>query len=96
MGARDQILAQLALAKPSLLAHYPIVRMALFGSVSRGDDRVDSDVDILVEFSRPDGMQFIHLAYELEKILQEKVDLVSRTGIKPAYFAEIQSDLIYV
>jgi uncharacterized protein len=96
MSTRDQILAQLALAKPSLLTHYPIVRLALFGSVSRGEDSIDSDVDILVEFSRPAGMQFIHLALELEKMLQKKVGLVSKNGIKTAYLSEIEPDLIYV
>lgn len=96
MTTREHILSQLSLAKPVLLLHYPISSMAIFGSVSRGEDRTDSDVDILVEFSRPAGMQFIHLAFELEKLLQKKVDLVSKNGIKPAYFAEIQPDLIYV
>ncbi len=96
MTIREQILSQLALAKPTLLIQYPISRMAIFGSVSRGDDSVDSDVDILVEFTQPAGMQFIHLAFDLEKILQKKVDLVSKNGIKKAYFAEIEPDLIYV
>jgi len=42
----------------------------------------------MVEFDRPVGMEFIHLCYELEKILNRKVDLVSRNGIK--------KELIYV
>lgn len=79
-----------------LAKNYPISSMAIFGSVSRGEDGSGSDVDILVEFSKPAGMQFIHLAYELERILQKKVDLVSKNGIKAAYFEEIQPDLIYV
>lgn len=96
MTTREHILSQLTQAKPVLSKHYPIRSMALFGSVSRGEDKSDSDVDILVEFSQPAGMQFIHLAYELERILQKKVDLVSKNGIKEAYFKEIQPDLIYV
>ena len=50
----------------------------------------------MVDFSRPIGIAFVDLADELEKILQMKVDLVSRGGIKPKYFAVIQPDLIYV
>ncbi|MBX2889690.1 MAG: nucleotidyltransferase family protein [Saprospiraceae bacterium] len=96
MTTREHILSKLAQAKPALSKNYPIRSMALFGSVSRGEDVSDSDVDILVEFSQPAGMQFIHLAYELERILQKKVDLVSKNGIKEAYFKEIQPDLIYV
>ncbi len=79
-----------------LLQKYPIKKMAIFGSVSRGEDTPESDVDILVEFSRPEAIGFIHLAYELEELLQRKVDLVSRGGIKPKYFKAIKPDLIYV
>ncbi|GAB4499915.1 MAG: nucleotidyltransferase family protein [Saprospiraceae bacterium] len=96
MTTKEHILSQLTQAKPVLAKNYPIKSMALFGSVSRGEDALDSDVDILVEFSQPAGMRFIHLAYELERILQKKVDLVSKNGIKEAYFKEIQPDLIYV
>ncbi len=87
---------KLKTAKPVLLKYYPIKHLALFGSVSRQEDDNDSDVDIMVEFDRPVGMEFIHLCYELEKILDRKVDLVSRNGIKEKYFNEIKDDLIYV
>jgi predicted nucleotidyltransferase len=87
---------KLKLAKPVLLKDYPIRHLALFGSVSRLEDNENSDVDIMVEFDRPVGMEFIHLCYELEKILNRKVDLVSRNGIKEKYFNELKEDLIYV
>lgn len=87
---------KLKTAKPILLQNYPIKQLALFGSVSRKEDNKDSDVDIMVEFDRPVGMEFIHLCYELEKILNRKVDLVSRNGIKEKYFDEIKTDLMYV
>jgi predicted nucleotidyltransferase len=87
---------KLKLAKPVLLKDYPIKHLALFGSVSRLEDNENSDVDIMVEFDRPVGMEFIHLCYELEKILNRKVDLVSRNGIKEKYFNELKDDLIYV
>ena len=78
------------------MANYPIKRLAIFGSVSRKEDKADSDIDILVELEKPIGLKFIHLAYALESILKRKVDLVSLDGIKEKYFKEIQSDLIYV
>ncbi len=93
---RVQLLEQLRSVKPALLATYPIKDLALFGSVSRGDDRPDSDVDLLVEFARPVGMQFIRLAEELQALLGRKVDLVSRGGIKPGYYEAIRKDLIHV
>ncbi|MDR1671761.1 MAG: nucleotidyltransferase family protein [Alistipes sp.] len=75
---------------------YGIARMALFGSVARGDEKPDSDVDLLVEFSRPVGIEFIDLGNLLEKILGRRVDIVSRGGIKEKYFQEIKKDMVYV
>jgi len=82
--------------KKYLFEHYGILNLALFGSYSRYEQSADSDVDILVEFSRPIGIEFIDLAEDLERILELKVDLVSKNGIKPKYFQAIQNDLIYV
>jgi uncharacterized protein len=96
MPYRTTAIKALQTVKPQLLAVYPIERLAIFGSVSRGDDTAVSDVDILVEFNRPVGLEFIRLARELEQILQRKVDLVSRGGIKDKYFKAIKADLIYV
>jgi len=96
MSFQNRAIEILKNAKPTLLMNYPIKHLAVFGSVSRMEDNENSDVDILVEFNRNVGMEFIHLAYELEKILKRKVDLVSRNGIKEKYFKEIESELIYV
>lgn len=70
--------------------------MALFGSYSRGKEKNESDVDILVELSGPVGLKFLHLNYEIEKLLNKKVDLVSTGAVKPAYMQLIEPDLIYV
>ncbi|HMN23387.1 MAG: nucleotidyltransferase family protein [Ignavibacteriaceae bacterium] len=96
MSSLSTIINTLKKAKPILLKNYPIKTLALFGSVSRSEDNENSDIDIMVEFDHPVGMQFIHLCLELEKILNRKVDLVSRKGIKEKYFNEIKEDLIYV
>jgi predicted nucleotidyltransferase len=77
-------------------AEYGISRMAVFGSVARGDETPESDVDLLVEFSRPVGIEFIDLGNALEKVLDRRVDVVSRRGIKDKYFKEIERDIIYV
>lgn len=87
---------QLKLLKPSLIAKYHVSELGLFGSVVRGDFSSESDIDIMVDFGRPIGIEFINLADELEAGLKRKVDLVSRKGIKPQYFNAIQPELIYV
>jgi hypothetical protein len=82
--------------KPHLVSKYYINSLGLFGSVVRKDFSVDSDIDILVDFSKPIGIEFIDLANELESILSRKVDLVSKPGIKPGYFSIIQPEIPYV
>ena len=68
----------------------------LFRSYARNEQKKHSDVDILVDFTSPVGVEFIDLADNLESLLKIQVDLVSRKGIRPKYYKEIQSDLIYV
>jgi len=92
----QQILKKLAASRPVLAERYPIKRLALFGSYARDEATPDSDIDVLVEFSQPVGFQFFDLALELEGLLGRSVDLVSRNGIKPAYYAAIEPDLIDV
>lgn len=75
---------------------YHLKSIGIFGSFTRDDFKDDSDIDILVEFDQPVGIEFIDLANELEELLNMKVDLVSKKGIKPKYFQEIQKDLRYV
>jgi len=76
------ISATLAAQRANLFSKYPLKNMAIFGSVSRGDNGPESDVDIMVEFSKPVGMEFLDLAFELEDLLGCKVDLVTRRGVK--------------
>ena len=70
--------------------------MAIFGSYVKEQQNENSDIDILVDFNKPIGIEFIDLANELEVILQNKVDLVSKNGIKPQYLKYIEPDLTYV
>lgn len=96
MPITKEVLAALRRERQSLFARYGLKSMALFGSVTRDDHRPDSDVDIMVEFERPVGMEFIDLADELERIVARKVDLVMRSAVKPHYMTYIQRDLVDV
>ena len=82
--------------KVDLAARYHLKFIGIFGSFTREDFREDSDIDILIDYNQPLGIEFIDLAEELEKILNRKVDLVSQNGVKPKYLEEIKKDLIYV
>lgn len=52
--------------------------LSFFGSVVRDDFRPVSDVDVLVEFKRPVGLQIVHAEEELASIMGRKVDLVEK------------------
>jgi len=82
--------------KKKLFKTYPIQYLAIFGSFSRNEENKDSDVDIIVEFNDKIGLRFVDLANDLEKLIERKVDLVSKKGIKKRYLNSIEQDLIYV
>lgn len=82
--------------KEQLSTKYGLNLIAIFGSYGREQQNKSSDVDILVDFKKPIGIEFIDLANELENILKVKVDLVSKNGIKAKYFRHIEKDLNYV
>src|SRR5690606_5578499 len=94
MEALSEIKNTLRQLKPALKKKYPIRSLGLFGSVVRNDFSASSDIDIIVDFTQPVGIEFIDLADELEQQLKRKVDLVSRNGIKDRYFNTIQQDIV--
>lgn len=96
MNNLSTIQKKLQVIKPLLADKYYVSELGLFGSVVRNDFTSDSDIDIMVDFSRPIGIEFVDLADELEAYLNRKVDLVSKRGIKPQYFEAIQQELVYV
>ena len=57
----------------------PVLKAWLFGSFSRGEERPDSDVDILVslDYSEPVGLKFFGMYEDLRALLGRNVDLVS-------------------
>ncbi len=78
-----------------LLRKYHVKELSLFGSRARGDNRPDSDVDLLVDFipnSHVDLIQFSELQLELQKMLGTPVDLVSRGGLKPRLKAQVLTE----
>ncbi len=92
----NTIRTTLSQLKADLIARYSLNSIGLFGSVVGKDFNASSDIDIIVDFNKPIGIEFVTLADELEKKLNRKVDLVSRKGIKPHYFKEIEQEIIYV
>jgi predicted nucleotidyltransferase len=66
--------------------HYQVRRLALFGSVARGEARPESDVDFLVTFQPGAQVGFLTLGRmrrELSELFHRPVDLVPQDGLKP-------------
>jgi len=97
MSYIENILTTIRHLKPELVARYNIGSIGIFGSVVRDDfSPSTSDIDIIVDFTKPIGIEFVDLAEYLESKINRKVDLVSKNGIKPGYLEQIESEIVYV
>ena len=67
------------------LSDQPIEKAWIFGSYARGEEKEESDVDILVTFTKKTriGMKFIRIINDLEKKLNRSVDLVEENSLLP-------------
>ena len=82
MISLDEIKLRLSEKKDELQKKYYIMSIGIFGSYIRNEATEESDIDILVEFDKSIGLEFVSLADELENILNRKVDLVSAKAVK--------------
>lgn len=77
----------------------PVKRAYLFGSYARKTAVKDvSDIDILVEldYSQPIGLGFVQMIFDLEKILNAKVDLVTTDGLSKYVKPYVDKDKILI
>ena len=96
MKTLDEVRNILTQNKQSLFSEYKIKQMGIFGSYAREEQTTNSDLDIIVDFEVIPGLEFVDLADLLEKIVGEKVDLVSKGAIRPDRWKYIEDDIIYV
>lgn len=92
----SEVIAVLRAHFPELAERFHVSSLALFGSFARQEQTPTSDVDLLVDFSRPVGFEFMHLAQRLEALLQRPVDLLAVDGIKPNRRESILDCVIHV
>jgi predicted nucleotidyltransferase len=76
----------------------PVIKAYLFGSYSRGEADVDSDVDILVDldYSKHIGLGFVTMQTELQKKLKKKIDLISSGAISKYIKPFIENDKVLI
>ena len=61
MLTKAQVMARLREHYPILVARYGVKRVGVFGSFAKGTPTESSDIDLLIEFERPLGLQFVDL-----------------------------------
>jgi predicted nucleotidyltransferase len=92
----EDIVSALRRAKPELTQRFGVRSLAIFGSYARGEQREDSDVDVLVDVDPSVGLRFVDLAERVEAIVGVRTDVVSRRAIKPRAWRLIERELIDV
>jgi uncharacterized protein len=76
---------------------YFVKKIGIFGSYARGEQKPGSDIDLLVEFSKPiDFFEFLMLEDLLSNALNKKVDLVSVKALKPRIGNYIMEEVQYI
>jgi uncharacterized protein len=76
-------------------AAHGVANLRVFGSVARGTDLADSDLDLLADL--PPGMGLLGLGRvqaDLEAIIGSRVDLVPAADLKPGVRARVMCDLV--
>ena len=97
MKSQTEILSLLRHYKPMAQKKYGLTRIGIFGSVARGEQTANSDVDVCYEGQAPSLLTLDKIQTELEQLLDCKVDLVRvRHNMNSLLRQRILRDGIYV
>ncbi len=96
VAVHPELLLEAAAPILKSLAHdHNYSRLAVFGSVGRGEARADSDIDLIVQ--SPQGtssFDFIRFRQLIEQVLGREIDLVDYGGLKPKLDDDIRRDAV--
>lgn len=94
---RDEILRKLREYKIDSGGKHRVSELGVFGSVARGEDQEDSDVDTVFETDEPNLFRTARLKLELEALLSRPVDIVRlRGGMNPRLKERILAEARFV
>ena len=97
MKSKTEILNLLSLYKPTAQQKYGMTRIGIFGSVARGEQKEESDIDVCYEGEAPSFLKLDMIQSELEQLLGSKVDIVRvRENMNSLLRQRILRDGIYV
>jgi predicted nucleotidyltransferase/DNA-binding XRE family transcriptional regulator len=79
----------------AVVAHHGASNVRVFGSVARGEDTAESDIDLIVDLAPRTGLVSLgSLERELEKVLGVAVDVVPADSLRPKMQAEVEAEAI--
>ena len=94
---RSRALELLTQSKPTLIARYGVIRLALFGSTARNNARSDSDIDILVAFDGPaTSERYFGVQFYLEDLFGCEIDLVTEKALRVELRPFIEKEAVRV
>jgi uncharacterized protein len=96
MRQTSDIESKLHELKPILANRFNVSRIGYFGSYLTGTQTGISDLDLLVEFSKPIGWEFFTLEKFLENEFGLKVDLVTENALKERIKTPILNQVKYI
>ncbi|MEM8893984.1 MAG: nucleotidyltransferase family protein [Bacteroidota bacterium] len=96
MTETQRVVEQIRKAKPTLLEEYGVSRIGYFGSHAKGKSTPTSDIDVLVDFSRPIGWKFFDLKDFLEELVGKDVDLVTSCSLKKRLKDSILKEVVFI
>lgn len=97
MKSKSEILYLLSQYKPKVESLYGITRIGVFGSVARGEQSDDSDVDICYEGKAPSLLTLDLIQSDLEHLFEAKVDMVRiRKNMNSLLKERIEKEAAYV
>jgi len=93
---REHVIAMLRTNESELRAA-GILRLSLFGSTARGDDRPDSDIDLLAAFDQTRRISLLHVAgieERISRMLGRTVELVEEGTLKPRVQKNVEAEAV--
>jgi len=97
MKTLDEIKTILQAQKPYLAEQYGVAEVGVFGSHVRGEQRSDSDIDILIELERPPRISLlglVDLEYYLSDLLGANVDVAIKKNLRKRIGRRILSEVV--
>jgi predicted nucleotidyltransferase len=94
---KSEFVTKLEEVLPLLRERFGVAKIGIFGSAARGEERPDSDVDVLVEFApgQTTFRNFMELAFYLEELFGRRVDLVTEQGLSQYLRPYVEQEVVW-